>query len=365
MTNNPPLNRGGLQGTPPMIFTGDRARSDTFWNEVRRYKLLNRHNEAISNPFNRVLTVLSYIKGDRVEDWVDGKAQKLEDRINTSRANHVKDTDEVLWQEFEAAFKAVWKDGAKTQSTYDQLKKLTMKDLDVDAYIATFNQLALAAGWEADALGMIDTFADGLKDNVHHRVLNREMEPTMMEEWQDAARKETQKFRKLSSAGLDFRSKNKSRDTGPFHTGQNPRPTPPHPNTSQIVPMDVDTTSVQTCAPFKKLTDEEWLQHMQEGRCFRCRLKGHMARECLTRNTRTSNASPLANSCARNIDTTSGDEQTDKPKTTTAVVRTVTNAPTLTQAQQIAAIKEEMSDEERTTYLDSQDMEADFCSVEF
>ena len=79
------------------------------------------------------------------------------------------------------------KDGAKTQSVYDQLKKLTMKDLDVDAYIATFNRLALAARWEVDALGTIDKFADGLKDNIHRRVLNRETEPTTMEEWQDAA----------------------------------------------------------------------------------------------------------------------------------------------------------------------------------
>ena len=69
-----------------------------------------------------------------------------------------------------------------------------MKDLDVNAYIATFNRLALAAGWEANALGTIDKFADGLKDNVHRRVLNREMEPITMEEWQDAARKETQKI---------------------------------------------------------------------------------------------------------------------------------------------------------------------------
>ena len=257
MTNNPPTNGGGLRGTPPTVFTGDRARSDTFWNEIRRYKLLNRHNEAISNPFNRVLTVLSYIKGDRVEDWVDGQAKRLEDRIDTSRTGHIGDGDEVLWREFEIAFKSAWNDGAKTQSAYDQLKKLTMKDLDVDAYAATFNRLALTAGWEVDALGTIDKFANGLKDNVHRRVLNRETEPTTMEEWQDAARKETQKIRKLSSAGLDFRNKNKSRDTGPFHTGQNLRPIPPRTNNNQIVPMEVDATSTQSRTPFKKLTDEE------------------------------------------------------------------------------------------------------------
>ena len=235
-----------------------------------------------------------------------------------------------------------------------------MKDLDVDVYIATFNQLALAAGWEADALGTIDKFANGLKDNVHCRVLNRETEPTTMEEWQDAARKETQKIRKLASAGLNFRNKNKPRDTGPFHTGQSVRPTLLRTNNNQIVPMEVDATSTQPRVPFKKLTDEERLQHMQEGRCFRCRLKGHMARECPTRNTHTS----ITNPHAQNTDAASEDEQQDKTETTTAAVQAVVNEPTLTRAQRIAAIEEEMSDEEHATYLDSRDMEADFCSVE-
>ena len=304
--------------------------------------------------------MLSYIKGDQVEDWIDGQAQKLEDCIDTSRANYIRDTDEVLWREFETAFKSAWKDRAKMQSAYDQLKKLAMKDLNVDTYIATFNQLALAARWEADALGTIDKFADGLKDNVHRRVLNRETEPTTMEEWQDAARKETQKIRKPSSAGLDFRSKNKSRDIGPFHTGQNLRPIPSRTNNNQIVPMEVDVTSTQSRTPFKKLTDEERLQYMKEGKCFRCRLKGHMARECPAGNTRT----PITNPRARNADAVSEDEQENKPKTTTAAIRTVANEPMLTRAQRIAAIEEEMSDEERATYLDSRDMEADFCSVE-
>lgn len=75
-----------------------------FWNKVCCYKLLNWNHEAISNPFNCVLTVLSYIKGECVEDWVDSQAQKLEQCINTTRAGYVADTDEVLWQEFELAF---------------------------------------------------------------------------------------------------------------------------------------------------------------------------------------------------------------------------------------------------------------------
>ena len=122
--------------------------------------------------------------------------------------------------------------------------------------------------------------------------------------------------------------------------------------------MEVDTTATQPRTPFKKLTDEERLQHMQEGRCFRCRLKGHMARECPTRNTRP----PTTNPRIQNTDTKSKDEQEDETETVAMVVRT--NELTLTRAQRIAAIEEEMSDEERTTYLDNRDMELDFCSVE-
>ena len=124
--------------------------------------------------------------------------------------------------------------------------------------------------------------------------------------------------------------------------------------------MEVDATSTQPRVPFKKLTDEERLQHMQEGRCFRCRLKGHMARECPTRNTCPLTTNPRI----RNTDTTSEDEQEDKIETTTATVQAIVNEPTLTRAQRIAVIEEEMSNKERATYLDSRDMEADFCSVE-
>ena len=242
-----------------------------------------------------------------------------------------------------------------------------MKDLDVDTYIATFNRLALTAGWEVDVLGTINKFADSLKDNVHRQVLNWETEPTTMEEWQDGAWKETQKIWKLSSTGLDFCCKNKPHDSSLFHTGQAPRTTPPRQNTSQIVPMDIDTASVHTHTPFKKLTDKERLQHMQEEHCFRCCLKGHMARECPTRTARPSVTSTPSTSHARTTDTTSSDEQSEDPKTTTAVVWTVTDTDDtkLTRAQKIAAIEEEMSDDEHAAYLDSHDMEADFCSVEF
>ena len=84
----------------------------------------------------------------------------------------VLDMDDVLWTDFETAFKSAWKDGEKKQSAYKQLMKLTMKDLDINSYMATFDQLAAAAGWEPNAEGTIKHFSRGLKDNIHQQILS-------------------------------------------------------------------------------------------------------------------------------------------------------------------------------------------------
>jgi hypothetical protein len=166
-----------LKGTALAIFNGDRSRSDAFWNEFRCYWLLNRNNNSISTPFYRILTALSYIKGPLVEDWVNAQASTLEERVDTTHMLHVAKTDEVLWTEFESDFKSAWKDTAHTQSAYDQLMKLQMKELDIDTYNATFERLANTAEWEPDVKGTIARYRAGLCENIHCRVVNRENLP--------------------------------------------------------------------------------------------------------------------------------------------------------------------------------------------
>ena len=115
--------------------------------------------------------------------------------------------------------------------------------------------------------------------------------------------------------------------------------------------MEVDNATGQT--NFKKLTPEERTQLAKEGRCFRCRLQGHMARDC------PKNANRNINSNAR--ETTTKTTNSD-PLSNTSTPNNKTSTK-LTRAQQIHALEEAMEDEERASYLDARDMGSDFWSA--
>jgi hypothetical protein len=258
---------GGLLGVSPPIFDGTRSKGTIFWNTLICYKLLNRNNTAISNPFNRILTALSYMRGQLIDNWVDMQSKWLERRVNPAIAGHLADTDETLWNEFEAAFLDAWKDSARVTMAEDRLNKLTMKGLDVDVYIATFTRLATAAEFELDSKALVGRFRSGLTERVHRCILNRENIPKTLEEWKEAARKEIVHISEIDNANFKNR-RFIPRDT---NTYQN---TTPKNNTP--VPMDVDATTI----PFQKLTDTDREKYWKEGCCFRCCEKGHMARNC-------------------------------------------------------------------------------------
>jgi hypothetical protein len=129
-----------------------------------------------------------------------------------------------------------------------------MQNLDINTYNATFACLASTAEWEPDAKGMVDRYHQGLKSNIHRKILERKLWPTDMKGWMEAARKEVNRAKEIENAGLNrFRSNQVSRDSNNYQTGQRQNNTPRTNN--QHVPMDVDAAN--TTLPFKKLTDEE------------------------------------------------------------------------------------------------------------
>ena len=346
-SQNPP-STGGMRGIPPTIFDGTRSRADDFMGQFRRFKMVNRTHEAMKIPYDRVLTALTYMRGPLINDWIDQQEKKLDARVDTTKRGHVQETDEILWNEFEAAFSAAWTDTSKKQNAYDQLMRLMMNGWDVDTYIATFDRLTLAAGWDQNSEGTIAKFREGLSKGVHSKALDRDRIPRTIDEWKAAARTEVARAKEKYNAGLTGNQSRNPPKPGNYNSSNSPR-TQSSPNNGGVVPMEVDNVTGQS--NFKKLTPEERAQLAKEGRCFRCRLQGHMARDC----PKNSNRNP--NSNARETTT---ENKTDSPPPKGAAAPTTQK---LTRAQQICALEEAMEDEERATYLDSRDMGADFWSA--
>ena len=299
-------------------------------------------------PYDRVLTALTYMRGPLINNWIDQQEKRLDARVDTTKRGHVQETDEVLWNDFEAVFLAAWTDTSKKQNTYDQLMRLTMNGWDVDTYIATFDRLTLAAGWDQNLEGTIAKFREGLSKGVHSKALDRDRIPRTIDEWKAAARTEVARAKEKYNVGLTGNQRRNPPKSGNYNTPNTSR-AQSNSNNNGVVPMEVNNATGQ--ANFKKLTPEERAQLTKEGRCFRCRLQGHMARDCPKNSNRNSNVNTR--------EATTNDKNTNPPSTTT----TSTNSTKLTRAQQIRALEEAMEDEERATYLDSRDMGADFWSA--
>lgn len=231
---------------------------------------------------------------------------------------------------------------------------------------ATFERLAAAADWEPDAKGTIARYHQGLRENVHRWILNQENLPANMAGWKEAARKEVNWICKIQNTGLaGFCGNQRPRDQTQFQSNQTRATAPPRSN--GIVPMEVDAAN--GTLPFKKHTDEERAQCRAKGRCFRCRSQGHMARNC------PKNANPNRQNSASvqtNDAASTPPSSTPSPTPSTATIATVSTitatpaappGPKLTIAQQIRALKEKMTEEERGVYLDARDMGQDFCDA--
>jgi hypothetical protein len=73
-----------LRGVPPSVFDGTRHKSEFFLREFKRYKRLNCTNDIMTNPYNRVIIALSYIKGPNIDTWVDAQETLLDARVNAN-----------------------------------------------------------------------------------------------------------------------------------------------------------------------------------------------------------------------------------------------------------------------------------------
>jgi Retrotransposon gag protein/Zinc knuckle len=281
-----------LQGTTPTIFAGDRSLSETFTRDFKIYKIMNPLANVMKQPYAWVATALSLIWGPKVDNWVDEQLNNLELKVQTTPHS-----DETLWTDFEMAFMDAFTDTAKKEDAYQKLKHLKMKDELVDDYITAFNSLAAKAGWELTNEGTIDAFRSGLQPGTLNAIMNWDVWPKTMAQWQQAARDELWKYL-AKKAILSFRPQNSSqgnlgtRNQWQRRFGQHRQGG----SSSSRDPNAMDVNAINTRNP---LNDEEKWWLMAEGRCFFCKQQGHMSRNCPKKPSR-STTTPTTPQLSRN-----------------------------------------------------------------
>ena len=231
--------------------------------------MANRHNDSFRIPYNRVIMALTYMDGPRVNDWVRARSQWLEDQIT----NGVAENDEALWNTFEQHFRSAFIDTTKKEDALTTMLALQMKGDDLDTYLATFEHLRQSAGWERDAQGTLLMLRRGLNKALCRAIIERtDPRPVTLDDWFRAARKQHAAYIETrATMGNPFQRTDVQNQWRRALGGNNQGRRQP---ARHLDAMDVDAATVTN------MSKDERKKLRTEGRCFHCKLQGHISWNC-------------------------------------------------------------------------------------
>jgi hypothetical protein len=161
------------------------------------YMNINEDRHAINQPFRRIFLALSYMKGPKINDWVRMiSAQTILCVNGNAQANppilpvNLRE-DDNLWEWFVMAFRTAYTDTTWSEEALTKLLVLKMQNNNLDNYIAAFDTLRDAAGWEIDSHGTILLFRRGLHPALAQAVIQRTTpRPVTFTDWANVARRQ-------------------------------------------------------------------------------------------------------------------------------------------------------------------------------
>src|SRR6266850_6141545 len=68
---------GAMEGQSPTIFDGERLKTNQFMTEFQLWWMINSGAEEMNNPFQRIALCLLFIRGPKVDNWVEEKINQL------------------------------------------------------------------------------------------------------------------------------------------------------------------------------------------------------------------------------------------------------------------------------------------------
>src|SRR6266702_686825 len=213
--------------------------------------------DVMTNPYQRTMTFLSYIRGPLVNDWVQEQAQWLVDQTTMG----VLQTKENLWCTINTRFRQAYTDTTESTKAQHELKMLHMTKDNLNDFISQFQNLANKAGYDLDQQVTLDLFQNGLPNNLIWNCVKFN-HPYNWATWTDSAHQQHKEYIQLSN-----RLKGNKVMGGTHKQWTNALTHQQDPNA-----MDLSQTWARST-----MTKDEKTRRIKEGKCFQCDQKGHIS----------------------------------------------------------------------------------------
>jgi hypothetical protein len=175
-----PQDEEELKGQEPIVFKGDRSKTEEFLTQWELYSGVNYAHSAMKMPFTRAMLFLTYVQGAQVNEWVAAQSTRL---IGDVAHRGIPATTAALWTDLKDAFKRAFADTLAQERAQATLKRgLRMNGMDVDGYVANFERLARTARYDLDDPQTLDYFTDGMRHNLFKECYQND-DPATYDDW--------------------------------------------------------------------------------------------------------------------------------------------------------------------------------------
>jgi Retrotransposon gag protein len=240
---------------PPKPFTGKQSNFVLFMQDVYVYLKVNQL--IYDDDEKKISFILSYLADG---DAAVLKQQFIQTKIEESEEAKTNEPSWGTYKEFVEALKKTFQPYDKPAKALEDMKKLHLGDGSIMEHNSRFQLLMSQTGMK-DFPALTDLYQETLPWGLQSPIIRSEHPPKTLEEWYTKA---TNFYVGHQRAQRLFKKRDNKPATTPSAPPAQKRfsfPEKKDPNA-----MDIDRMSIE---------EQMWL--MKEGKCFRCKLFGHLS----------------------------------------------------------------------------------------
>jgi Ty3 transposon capsid-like protein len=149
-----------VMGNLPQVFDGDRKNARAFLDSILGYFRANARVPSLNSPLCKVSITLTLIQGTQVATWVRDMGAWID------LLHPVEDDVQFTWDTFVQEFTKHFTDSQDQQRAWLDLDRCKMRFLEIDQYIADFEELVRHAGYTIGSEETISFFLNGLTPSI-------------------------------------------------------------------------------------------------------------------------------------------------------------------------------------------------------